>query len=183
MQASVALVLHEPPGESPELLFIQRAEREGDPWSGHMAFPGGRRQAEDSSLVATALRETQEEVGFRPDRVLGRLNDFAGSRGPRIPALRVAGIVCEVDKRPRIKMNHEVRNTVWIPLSWILDPQAHRVAPMGASGEPMPSFCYDDYVVWGLTYRLLRDFFSVVGERLPLDPEELPSQADAASEA
>ena len=61
---------------SAEVLFIRRAQREGDPWSGHIAFPGGRPAAADPDLLAVAVRETTEEVGIdvlRGGRVLGRL--------------------------------------------------------------------------------------------------------------
>lgn len=176
VQASVALILHEPRGAEPELLFIERAERKGDPWSGHMALPGGRHQQEDGSLLETALRETQEEVGVTPDRVLGRVDDFAGSRGPRIPQLRVAGIVCEVTERPRLRLNHEVRSAVWVPLGWILDPASRTWLRIADDPRPRPAFRYDRYVVWGLTHRIVSDFFAILGRSLPVPPEpsEIP---------
>ena len=173
LEASVALVLHEATGSGrPELLFIQRAEREGDPWSGHMAFPGGRRQTEDPDLESTTLRETHEEVGFTPDRVLGRLDDFAGSRGPAIPHLVVAALVCESDLRPEIRPNHEVRSSIWVPLDWIRSRESRLWHRVGPDGEPRPAFRYEGYVVWGLTYRILRGFFQVLGEPLALDSDE-----------
>ena len=55
--AAVAAILRQAPSGL-EVLFIKRAERDGDPWSGHMAFPGGRREPHDSDLYSTALRET-----------------------------------------------------------------------------------------------------------------------------
>src|SRR5262245_47115664 len=120
LEASVALVLHEPPGAGPELLFIERAVRAADPWSGHMAFPGGRRQVEDADLASTACRETLEEVGFEPKALLGRLDDFSGSRGPAVPHLRVAAFVFEAPERPRVIPSSEVQSAVWVPLTWIL---------------------------------------------------------------
>jgi len=168
LEASVALILHQDPSiRHPELLFIRRAEREGDPWSGHMAFPGGRRQHEDENLTATALRETHEEVGFRPSRVLGRLDDFTSDRSPRTPDLRVAGVVCEVSERPALALNHEVQSAVWIPLPWILDPRSIARFESPASGGSFPAFEYEGYVVWGMTYRILRSFFAVLGAELP----------------
>src|SRR5262245_41364530 len=72
-RAAVALVFCAPPGAEPELLFIERARREGDPWSGHMAFPGGRRDPKDTDLAATAARETHEEVGLGLGAPIARL--------------------------------------------------------------------------------------------------------------
>ena len=60
-RAAVALVLYELAPEPPALLFIERARHERDPWSGHMAFPGGRVDPGDAHPRATAERETYEE--------------------------------------------------------------------------------------------------------------------------
>jgi len=169
VHASVALILHEAHGAEPEMLFIERAEREGDPWSGHMAFPGGRRQSDDPDLTATALRETEEEVGFKPDLVLGRIDDFTGARGPIIPQLRVASIVCEVTAKPTIRLNHEVRSAVWVPLSWISSPASRTQHRIPNDSSLRPAFRYDRYVVWGLTYRILCDFFVILGQPLHSD--------------
>ena len=75
-QAAVAVVLRDAKG-TPELLLIERARREGDPWSGHMAFPGGRLDPTDSDPRSAAERETLEEVGVRLARAesLGRLDE------------------------------------------------------------------------------------------------------------
>lgn len=48
----------------PEVLFIKRAGRAGDRWSGHTALPGGKRDPQDADDVAAAIRETREEVGL-----------------------------------------------------------------------------------------------------------------------
>src|SRR6185436_21144367 len=78
-QAAVAVILIGSEATSTlELLLIQRSERAGDPWSGHMALPGGRRDARDIDLRATAMRETREEIGVELStaRLLGRLDDL-----------------------------------------------------------------------------------------------------------
>ena len=170
LEASVALVLHEPPGGGTELLFIERAVRAEDPWSGHMAFPGGRRQVDDADLACTACRETLEEVGFEPKALLGRLDDFSGSRGPAIPHLRVAAYVFEAPERPALIQSAEVQSAVWVPLAWILkaDSVAEHVAERSERLERFPAFRYERYLVWGLTYRILRGFLNVTGHELPL---------------
>src|SRR6266581_316587 len=77
-RAAVAVVLREG-AEGAELIVIHRSHRRGDPWSGHMALPGGRQDAADRDLVATVTRETREEVGVDLERhgeLLGNLDDL-----------------------------------------------------------------------------------------------------------
>ena len=84
--AAIALVLRPSTVGEPELLMIKRAEFERDPWSGHVACPGGRMDPTDPDLEFTAVRETREETGIdlaRDGRVLGTLDDIS----PRTPAL------------------------------------------------------------------------------------------------
>ncbi len=166
-QAAVALILHEPPGSSAEILFIERATREGDPWSGQMALPGGRRDPEDGDLQTTAARETLEEVGVPLRAPLGRLDDFSGNR-PRVPQIIVSPYVYELEERPRVTINHEVSSAVWIPVEWILAPKSSvRYAFDGeATDETFPGIRYDRYTVWGLTYRILTNFFEILGREL-----------------
>lgn len=169
LQAAVALLLHEPAGGRPELLFIERATLKGDPWSGHMAFPGGRRDPSDTDTEETARRETREEVGIELSSTLGRLDDFSGSRDPRVPPIVVAAYVHEVTERPRIVANPEVNATVWVPLDWILGPESAVEYQFEREGElvSFPAFRYERYIVWGLTYRILSSFFSVLDRELP----------------
>ena len=167
-EAAVARGLHQPPGGVPELLFIQRAQTPGDPWSGQMALPGGRRDPGDPDLAATAARETLEEVGVPLPGPLGRLDDFSGSRRHVRPIV-VSPFVYRVDERPRVTPNYEVRDTVWVPLPVLVDPTAavhyefRRDVPEGR----FPAFHYAGYTVWGLTYRVLGNFLRVLGRDYP----------------
>src|SRR6186713_2279177 len=83
-RAAVALVLA--PSSAGEatlsLLLVRRSEREGDPWSGHMALPGGHAHPEDADLLHTARRETLEEVGvdLAGAELLGQLDDVSPMR-------------------------------------------------------------------------------------------------------
>src|SRR5688500_19473207 len=89
-EAAVALLLRA--HEELELLLIKRAEQESDPWSGHVALPGGRRDAEDPDLLHTALREAEEEVGITASRdlqLIGALDEVS-PRNPRLPPLILA---------------------------------------------------------------------------------------------
>jgi len=168
MEAAVALILHEPPGGQLEFLLIERARSERDPWSGQMAFPGGRYETTDPDLAATAAREAHEEVGVRLVQTLGRLDDVTGGRGPD-ERIVVASYVYEVAERPVLRTNQEVSSAVWIPLRWILDPQSasrYRFEHEEFRGN-YPAFRYEHYTVWGLTYRILQNFVKVVGRSLP----------------
>jgi 8-oxo-dGTP pyrophosphatase MutT (NUDIX family) len=165
MLAAVALVFHQPPGGAPELLFIERARREGDPWSGQMAFPGGRRDSQDLDIAATASRETFEEVGVQLGAPFGRLDDFSGSRNPRVPPLVVSPFAYELRERPCLAPNAEVQSTVWIPVPWILHPDSSYDYPFEREGfaGTFPAIRFERYTVWGLTYRILHNLFTVLG--------------------
>ena len=160
-EAATALVLHG--RDDPEVLFIERAVRDGDPWSGDMALPGGRRHEEDPDLATTAARETREEVGIPLGTPVGRLDD----QGGRTHAGVVATFVYVVDERPELVPDpREVASTVWIPVSTMLDPAAaatHRWMGVGR----WPAIRYDRFTVWGLTHRTISGFFDVLGLSLP----------------
>ena len=169
MVAAVALILHEPAGGSPELLFIERARRQGDPWSGQMAFPGGRHESHDADLHATATRETLEEVGVRLGEPIGRLDDLVGGELQNLRLL-VAPYVYTLEERPRIRPNPEVNATVWIPVDWILSPESvteYRFEPAEFKGRH-PAFAYERYTVWGLTYRITQNLLKVFKRSLPI---------------
>jgi 8-oxo-dGTP pyrophosphatase MutT (NUDIX family) len=169
--AAVAAVLHESDAGS-ELLFIERAEHPLDPWSGHMAFPGGRVDPGDSSARHAAERETLEEVGLDLTRaeLLGRLDDVEGAP-PGFDSLVVSAFVYHLDPRVPPTPNHEVRDVLWVPIAHLQDgtrrvpfywPREQRTAhyPGILVGEP------DRHVVWGLTYRFLELFFVALGRQL-----------------
>jgi 8-oxo-dGTP pyrophosphatase MutT (NUDIX family) len=168
------VVLVDDPHEGPSTLLIQRAEHERDPWSGHMAFPGGRRDPADADPAVTAARETFEEVGLELPPPIGRLDDFFGTRNPRVGEVCVAPFVYELGASPLLSPNHEVRSAVWIPLHWMLDPAsavAYRITRPDGRAEAFPAIQYRDYRVWGLTYRILTGFFGLLDRELPRPPE------------
>jgi 8-oxo-dGTP pyrophosphatase MutT (NUDIX family) len=165
MQAAVALIVHEPAGGSPEILFIERATRDGDPWSGQMALPGGRKEPTDRDLQATAERETLEEVGVALQDLVGRLDDFTGGN-QRVPSLIVSPYVYTLPRRPKVTTNHEVSSCVWIPVEWILQPESsvQYSFERAETGQTFPAIQYNGYTVWGLTYRILTNFFEILGQ-------------------
>jgi 8-oxo-dGTP pyrophosphatase MutT (NUDIX family) len=139
-----------------EVLFIKRAAREGDPWSGDIAFPGGKREPGDPSLLATAVRETAEEVGLvlTPASFLGRLEDIAAGRNN----YRVAGFVFALDGADDVLVpNAEVAELLWTPLADLARPERTSVVTMVREGMAfdVPSIRLGEHVLWGMTYRMV----------------------------
>jgi 8-oxo-dGTP pyrophosphatase MutT (NUDIX family) len=168
--AAVAAVLREAPG-GVEVLLIRRAEHERDPWSGHMALPGGHQDAGDADLVATALRETHEEVGLTLDRdsewigALPRARVLSGRR----PEFEILPLVFAVARHVVPRPNpREVKAVVWAKIDDLLLPAAHTSilypSVAAAEGQLLPAFDVQGHVVWGLTYRILSDLLAVWGE-------------------
>ncbi|HEX4632350.1 MAG TPA: CoA pyrophosphatase, partial [Gemmatimonadales bacterium] len=115
--AAVAVILHEDSGPGISALFIKRAEQAGDPWSGQIAFPGGRFEEGDGDLLATAIREAREETGIdlTQAEALGPLDDI-NPRSPHLPPIVVRPFVFAVPHRtPHTNSPAEVQRTFWIP--------------------------------------------------------------------
>lgn len=171
VRAAVAVVLREA-DERAELLFIERATRAGDPWSGHMAFPGGRVDPGDEGTRGAAERETLEEVGvcLADGTYLGRLDDLEG-RPERNARMVVSAHVYHVADPEALAPNHEVQEAFWFPVSQLLDSERHVKYPHATyGGKQLPGILVgvpDRHIVWGLTYRFLDVFLSAVGRPLP----------------
>ena len=164
--AAVAAVLRDGPYGA-ELLLIQRAERSNDPWSGHMALPGGRQDACDPDVLATAVRETREEVGIdlaHSGALLGRLDDLpAVSRGQRV-GLTIAPFVFGLQHDVALETNYEVREALWVALGPLYHDERAMTYKyeLGESVFDVPAWDVEGRVVWGLTYRILKELFRVV---------------------
>ena len=151
-----------------ELLFIERARREDDPWSGQIALPGGRRDAGDASLEATVIRETREEMGIDLDasaEIVGSLDELR-PRTPVLPPVIVRPFVAFLTGDVKIEASDEVAAHFWAPLDAILDPAATRETEILVRGvrRTGPAILYEGRVIWGMTERILRQFAGVVGE-------------------
>lgn len=158
-RAAVALAFRTDRGE-PELLFIRRAEREDDPWSGQVALPGGRWSPGDASLQATAFRETLEETGLdlgSLGTVLGVLDDLRPLTAI-LPPIIVTPFVATLVTPTALRLSHEVAGTFWVPWSAITDPALARESEVHTRGATWrtPSFVFGEHVVWGMTERILR---------------------------
>lgn len=166
-EAAVAVILREVSGPTVEILFIKRAEKPGDPWSGHMAFPGGHRDPEDESLRAAAERETLEEIGLdlASARYLGPLNQQRAVARGRPLNMLIAPHVFEITGNPSFTINYEVSEVVWAPLPPLVSGDLHDTEARPLAGKPTVFNGYrlaEGHFVWGLTYRMVKSFFATI---------------------
>ena len=165
-RAAVAIMVREGQ-EATELLMIRRATREGDPWSGHMGFPGGRRDPEDHSNLSCALRETEEELGvdlLRWGAPLGELSDVnTGWRKDR-PEMLVTPFIFSVSELPALTPNHEVDDVVWVPLYFLMDESNREPLEWEWKGQKMEtdSYLYDCYRIWGLSLMMIDEMMGLL---------------------
>jgi 8-oxo-dGTP pyrophosphatase MutT (NUDIX family) len=165
--AAIALVLRPAADGEPELLMIRRAEVERDPWSGHVACPGGRMEPDDSDLAHTAIRETQEETGVdlaRDGRILGALDDVA-PRTPVLPPIVIRPFVAVASRDAVVTTSDEVAEAFWVPLERLVDPSAWGRAAVpirNVGAREVDAFRHGNFVVWGLTHRALTQFLELL---------------------
>jgi len=163
-RAAVAMIMRERPDDL-EILFIERATDARDPWSGHLAFPGGKVEQGEQARQA-AERETREEIGLalESERYLGRMSDIVGANLPvRVSCFAYAAVTAA--SQPVV--SPEVRDVFWVRLSDIRDPERHRMATVGFSGRTLevPGIVLpqaDKPVLWGITYRLVMQFMEII---------------------
>jgi 8-oxo-dGTP pyrophosphatase MutT (NUDIX family) len=153
--AAVALVLVPAPDA---ILLVRRAERAGDPWSGQMALPGGRRE-NDEDLLFTAIRETEEETGLLlpPETMVGVLDDLA-PRTPVLPPIAVRPYVFRLDHRVRAdRLSSEIAASYWIPVETLLRTDVYGEVDVEVQSRRLraPAFQLAEGTVWGMTERIL----------------------------
>jgi 8-oxo-dGTP pyrophosphatase MutT (NUDIX family) len=166
-RAAVALILRLGAGGALELLMIKRAVYAGDPWSGHVALPGGRHEPGDVSLAETAIRETREETAVdlaTRGRLLGTLDDLE-PRTPVLPPIVITPFVAVVEPDVHIVTSPEVARAFWVPVAALRNPDASREVELMVRGTPrrVMSFGYGEHTIWGLTERILRQFLTLTG--------------------
>jgi len=161
--AAVSIVLRAG-SNSPEILFIIRAEHDQDPWSGNIAFPGGRLNSAAESPRQAAEREALEELNLdlRQCQYLGRLNDLLGAT---LPVL-VSCFVYQLQETTPLQPNHEVATTFWYPLAKLLESERQQHRTFFYHGEerrhPVVELLDPHQpLLWGITYRLIRNFFEI----------------------
>ncbi len=159
-QAAVAMILREGLDET-EMLFITRAIHPDDPWSGHIAFPGGRFEPSDKGLTDTVIRETLEEINLDLTQhiQIGVLDELSGRRANQPAGVIIACLVywIEPDYDLDLCPNYEVAKIEWVPLSHLLDPNNATELNFDFSDQPYPAIAFPEgnNALWGLTYRFV----------------------------
>lgn len=159
-RAAVAALFHRG-----SVLLMKRAERHGDPWSGHVSLPGGRHEPSDGDLLVTAVRESREELGLALDRdarYVGRLAPLhPRNAGPS--GMEVSAFVFVTDHPPAIELSAEAVATCWLPMSEVAAGGLDAIYEYPGPPAVMrfPSWRYQDFTVWGLTMRILAELLNV----------------------
>ncbi|HPH64332.1 MAG TPA: CoA pyrophosphatase [Kofleriaceae bacterium] len=156
--AAVSVIVRAIDG-APHTLLLKRAEREGDPWSGQIALPGGRFERSDADLYTTALRETHEEtaVDLRGSPYHGHaeaLHPF--SAGPK--GMPVTPFLFSLEHEPQIALSAEATTWFWFPLHLAADGKLN--SSISFRNNTFPSWQFGEHAVWGLTMRILAQFIA-----------------------
>ena len=147
------------------LLYIRRAQFDGDRHSGQVAFAGGKRDPEDNNLLETALREAEEEVGLLKDdvQILGHIHHHH-----TVSEFQVRPYIGVVPWPYTLVLDEiEVARTFTIPLSWLANSNNYRVEQREhpESSRPWPVVYYDLYdgeMLWGATARMTLSLIDVL---------------------
>ncbi|MBI5243589.1 MAG: CoA pyrophosphatase [Elusimicrobia bacterium] len=155
-RASVAVVLAGRRLHDLEVLLIERIRRPRDPWSGHIAFPGGRREPSDRDRLATALREAREEAGLKLRRasLLGELDDLR-PRTATYPELAVRPFVFGLTRKSKAVPGPEAARCFWVRLDSLPERACEADFLIAGKRRRLPGYRVGRHVVWGITYRIL----------------------------
>lgn len=171
VQAAVALLLQSR-AEDLHLLFIHRAHHPRDPWSGHMAFPGGRKNPEDADLCITIHREVKEEVGIdlaSQGEYLGRMAELQAMSRGRLVNMTVTPFIYLISPEAELQPDRaEVQDTIWVPMEFILQDVSESLVHQPITDDitiEVPALLYGGKTIWGMTYRMLREFLELIAEK------------------
>jgi 8-oxo-dGTP pyrophosphatase MutT (NUDIX family) len=164
-QAAVSLILRETGGAA-QALIIKRAERPGDHWSGHLALPGGRAHVEDGDLIATAARETYEEVGIDlldGGEFIGQLEILAPTNA-RLPRVEITPFVAVAPPEFNMRLNGEVARAFWISVADLKREgrSSFFSTPRDGVIDKWPAYPSEGGPIWGITERILTNFLALL---------------------
>ncbi len=150
-----------------EALMIKRADREGDPWSGHMAFPGGLSDHSDHNNLQTARRETLEEIGLDTNQYtqcMGRLSDVMVQRHRGKKPMIVTPYVFTIEDVPELTLNHEVADILWVPLGFFADHANRQTMQwkLKKINFTLPCYFYQQQRIWGLSLMMMDELIAAL---------------------
>ena len=172
IKAAVSIIIVKPnaPNDA-QVLLIERSKNKNDPWSGHMAFPGGRYQDNDQDILSTAIRETLEEIGLDLRKESSFFESNKKNLIPRLSDVKtlkiheknivVTPFLFGLKKKPEIVINKEVQQVVWIPLKFFLESKNRKCSNFKINGEviSLPCYFYNEKVIWGITLSMIDEIF------------------------
>ncbi len=149
------------------ILMIKRAECDGDPWSGHMAFPGGQMDSVDRHGFDVAVRETEEEIGLSlgaADPCIGRLSEIMTHPQIKKRPMIVSPYIFRLDREVNFTLNYEVAEVVWVPLAYLLERKNREKMTWNRNGMeiPLPCYRYEGRQIWGLSLMMLDEFLGLL---------------------
>ena len=140
-----------------QVLFVKRAEKSSDPWSGQTAFPGGKRDPQDRNLKETVVRETLEETSINLLEGCRFLGAMEPVRSTQKPEMKILPFIVLLEKEQAIKLNEELTEYFWISLKEL----AKHIGTVKFSFGEFPAYIIENHIIWGLTYKIVHNLFSL----------------------
>jgi len=162
VEAVVAILLWKEPGGGLQTLLVQRAEREGDPWSGQIGLPGGRVKQGAESPRTALHREVEEEVGIRLVEVGVELGSLSVGHPMRRLEMRVQPWVYGLSVKPRVSIGSEIAGSFWVNLSELPSKMKMSEITIRDKSWSVESFVVEGKIVWGFTYRVLSELLPIL---------------------
>ena len=158
----VGILLWDEPQRGFQTLLVQRAEREGDPWSGQIGLPGGRVKQTVESPRTALHREVEEEVGIKLEEVGVELGSLSVGHPMRRMEMRVQPWVYGLGVKPKVSIGSEIASSFWVNLTEL--PSKMQMSEITIRNEPrgVESFVVEGKVVWGFTYRVLTELIPIL---------------------
>ena len=159
----MAILLWDEPGRGLQTLLVQRAEREGDPWSGQIGLPGGRVK-QGAETPRTALhREVDEEVGIKLKEVGVELGSLSVGHPMRRIEMKVQPWVYGLRRKPLVRAGSEVAEAFWVGVRELKPSLSVSEVSVRDRTWKVESFILNGRVVWGFTYRVLTELLDLPG--------------------
>lgn len=163
--ASVSVIILEKNSDH-ELIFIQRQKNPNDPWSGHIAFPGGKKSPVDQEFIDVALRETYEEIGIqlKHSQLIGRLNDLQGRKSGHLQNFFIRPYLFFLSASDATNLNfqlnqNEVQNILTVSMQKLFSQESSSQIQVSYQNRQLllPAIQIEEYQIWGLTYLILHE--------------------------